>query len=67
MNAHRESFYRCTIASPEGRRVAHVRAWDAREAEELFRAELRADGLDAAGPVEVAALGDAPGPLALAS
>ncbi|WP_041453752.1 hypothetical protein [Anaeromyxobacter dehalogenans] len=67
MNAHRESFYRCTIASPEGRRVAHIRAWDAREAEELFRAELRAEELEAAGPIEVVALGDAHGALALAS
>lgn len=51
----RESFYRCIFSSPRSRRVAHVRAWDADEALQLFRTELRADGVDERGAIEVSA------------
>lgn len=67
MNVHRESFFRCSTASAQGPRVAHVRAWDACEAAELFRAELRADGLEDDGEVEVAALEGEDAPAVLAS
>ncbi len=53
MQEKRESFYRCVFSSPRSRRVAHVRAWDADEALQLFRTELRADGVDERGAIEV--------------
>jgi DNA replicative helicase MCM subunit Mcm2 (Cdc46/Mcm family) len=54
MIAHRETFYRCTFSSPRTRLIAHVRAWDADEAVQLFRTELRTDGVDERGTIEVA-------------
>lgn len=56
MQVKRESFYRCIFSSPRSRRVAHVRAWDADEAEQLFRTELRTDGVDERGTIEVVPL-----------
>jgi len=56
MRLHRESFYRCTFSSKQSRRVAHVRAWDAEEAALLFRTELKADGVNERGTIEVAEL-----------
>ncbi len=53
MPVKRESFYRCVFSSNSSRRVAHVRAWDAREAEQLFRTELETDGVDERGTIEV--------------
>jgi hypothetical protein len=53
MKAQRESFYRCTFSSPRSRRVAHVRAWDAGEAVQLFRSELRTDGVEERGTIQV--------------
>ncbi len=53
MQEKRESFYRCIFSSPRSRRVAHVRAWDAGEALQLFRTELEADGVDERGAIEV--------------
>ncbi len=50
----RESFFECSITSPEGRRTAHVRAWTAQEAEHLFRQVLAEDGFDLPGKVVVA-------------
>ena len=41
MTPDRESFFRCTFSSPRRTSVAHVAAWDAREAVQLFSAELR--------------------------
>ena len=57
MRVRRESFYRCTLSSPDLLHTAHVRAWDADEAAQLFLAELRTDGVDERGTVEVTALG----------
>jgi DNA replicative helicase MCM subunit Mcm2 (Cdc46/Mcm family) len=54
---HRETFYRCTFSSARSRRVAHVRAWDVGEAVQLFRTELRTDGVDERGTIEAADLG----------
>jgi hypothetical protein len=59
MKEKRESFYRCVFSSPRSRRVAHVRAWDAGEAVQLFRTELRADGVDERGAIEVLPFGGA--------
>lgn len=42
----RESVYVCTYARGDGDLVAHVRAWDDREAAELFARELELE-LDA--------------------
>jgi hypothetical protein len=53
MQTKRESFYRCVFTSAHSRRVAHVRAWDSDEAVQLFRMELRADGVRERGSFEV--------------
>ncbi len=53
MRIKRESFYRCIFTSPRSRRVAHVRAWDAREAVQLFRTELETDGVEERGTIQV--------------
>jgi len=53
MPSKRESIYRCVFSSPGLQRVAHVRAWDADEAAELFQTELRADGYQKRGAIEV--------------
>jgi len=59
MQVMRESFYRCVFSSPRSRRVAHVRAWDAEEAVQLFRTELRTEGVEERGTIEVFLFGDA--------
>jgi hypothetical protein len=41
---HRESVYVCTYTAGEDEHVAHVRAWDDREAAELFACEIELDG-----------------------
>lgn len=51
----RESFFECSLTTPEGRRTAHVRAWTAKEAEDLFRRVLAEEGLAGEGTVVVAA------------
>ncbi len=53
MIEQRETFYRCTFSSPSSRLVAHVRAWDADEAVQLFRTELQGDGVGEHGTIEV--------------
>ena len=58
MQTKRETFYRCTFTSPSGRQVAHVRAWDLEEARQLFKSELRAEGITERGRVEVERLGE---------
>jgi hypothetical protein len=40
---HRESVYVCTYAQGPDRIVGRVRAWDGREAAQLFAAELEAE------------------------
>ena len=47
----REAVFECTYASAEVVRVAHVRAWDVREAMELFADELRSDGVADGGEI----------------
>lgn len=47
---HRESVYVCTYTVGEDERVAHVRAWNRREAAELFAREIELDSeLDSEG------------------
>jgi hypothetical protein len=41
---HRESVYVCTYTAGEDEHVAHVRAWDDREAAELFACEIEMEG-----------------------
>ncbi len=66
MKMQRESFYRCVFESSKSRRVAHVRAWDADEAAQLFQTELRSDGVTERGTIEVFPFGDAAGEAAAA-
>jgi hypothetical protein len=40
---HRESVYLCTLVAGDEEQEAHVRAWDAREAAELFAREVELD------------------------
>jgi hypothetical protein len=40
---HRESVYVCTYRAADGEHVAHVCAWDDREAAELCASELQLD------------------------
>ncbi len=60
MHDIRESSFECRFDSPSRHRVAHVRAWDAKEALQLFEAELRADGVEEPGVFAVAPVGGAP-------
>jgi hypothetical protein len=56
MHDIRESSFQCQFDSASRRRTGHVRAWDAKEALQLFMVELRADGVDEAGDVVVSPL-----------
>ena len=53
MHDVRERPFQCEFESASRHWVAHVRAWDAQEALQLFIAELRAEGIDEAGDVTV--------------
>jgi hypothetical protein len=53
MNATREAVFECTYASAARLWTAHVRAWDAGEAVELFAHELRVDGVAESGTISV--------------
>jgi len=49
--ASRESFFEC-IFNPDGNEYRfHVRAWNAKEAEEHIRASLRDNGVRDSGPL----------------
>ncbi|HTT70349.1 MAG TPA: hypothetical protein VMG32_03930 [Anaeromyxobacteraceae bacterium] len=49
----RESFFLCRYTSPRARRTSHVRAWDEREAAQLFQTELVEEDLREPGTIEV--------------
>ena len=49
----RESFYECVYVRDGSEYRFHVRAWDAKEAEAHFRAELLADGIREPGKLVV--------------
>ncbi|HET8540761.1 MAG TPA: hypothetical protein VFL83_12900 [Anaeromyxobacter sp.] len=53
MHDIRESSFNCRFESASRRRVARVRAWDAKEALQLFVIDLRADGVEEEGEVVV--------------
>ncbi len=53
MHDVRESSFECRFDSPSRHRVAHIRAWDEKEALQLFEAELRADGVEEPGEFAV--------------
>lgn len=57
MNAIREVVYECWYASSAQQRTAHVRAWDLREAVELFAQELRLEGVAEDGRICARAFG----------
>jgi hypothetical protein len=57
MHDIREIPFQCQFDSASRHWVAHVRAWDAQEALQLFVAELRADGIDEAGEVMISPIG----------
>jgi hypothetical protein len=59
MTPEREIFFRCTFSSTRRTSVAHIAAWDAREALQLFEAELRGEGVGERGTIEVASLAGA--------
>ena len=50
---HRESIYVCTYAQGDERVVGRVRAWDHREAAQLFAFELQSEGALPVGPQDV--------------
>jgi hypothetical protein len=50
---HRESVYVCTYAQGDARVVGRVRAWDHREAAQLFAFELQSEDALPAGPNDV--------------
>ena len=54
MHDIRESSFECQFDSVTHTRVARIRAWDAKEALQLFVAELRADGVEEPGEVMAA-------------
>jgi hypothetical protein len=56
MTPEREIFFRCTFSSPHRTSVAHITAWDAGEAVQLFQAELQDEGVGERGTIEVASL-----------
>jgi hypothetical protein len=53
MTRTREAFFECSYTSGEASRTAHLRAWSAAEAEELFREVLAEEGVQADGPIVV--------------
>ncbi|MFO0585605.1 MAG: hypothetical protein U0229_25255 [Anaeromyxobacter sp.] len=56
MTVERETLFRCTFSSPVRTTTAHLAAWDAGEAVQLFTDELRGEGVGEKGSIEVAAL-----------
>ena len=49
----RESIFVCRFTSRHDRRTAHMRAWDEREAEQVFRDELAGEDVHEPGTIEV--------------
>lgn len=54
MATEREAFFECSFTSAHDHRTAHVRAWTAEEAEDLFRDILLEDGVREPGSIVVA-------------
>ena len=53
MSTPREKVYRCTLVTGSRRVTGHVRAWNEREAVQLFREELADSGVTARGDILV--------------
>jgi len=53
MSTPREKIYRCTLVTSSRRLTGRVRAWDEREAVQVFREELSVAGVTARGNVLV--------------
>jgi hypothetical protein len=53
----RETVFVCSCRSGEAFRVAHVLAWDDREAADLFALEMDEEGLEEASDIMVRAAG----------
>jgi len=53
MSTPREKIYRCTLVTGSRRVTGHVRAWNEREAVQLFREELAESGVTARGDIMV--------------
>lgn len=60
MSGIREAVFECTYVSAALQRRAHVRAWDAQEASELFAHELLDDGVEEGGEISVRVPGASP-------
>jgi hypothetical protein len=56
MSTPGEKIYRCTLVTGSRRLTGHVRAWNERDAVELFREELADTGVTARGNVLVKSL-----------
>ncbi len=55
----REALFECTFHTGSRRYQSYVRAWDRQEAAEIFELELRQDGVDERGTLDVRPLGGA--------
>ena len=53
MSTPREKIYRCALVTSSRHLTGHVRAWNEREAVQLFREELAISGVTARGRVLV--------------
>jgi hypothetical protein len=53
MSSHREIFFDCRFSQEQNEYQFHVRAWNAKEAEEHFRASLRDNGVGESGTLSI--------------
>jgi hypothetical protein len=53
MSLHREKSYECVFAQDRNEYRFHVRAWNAQEAEEHFRASLHDNGVRDGGTLSI--------------
>ena len=53
MSSHRENSYECIFAQDRNEYHFHVRAWNAKEAEEHFRASLHDNGVRDDGTMSI--------------
>lgn len=53
MSSHRERSFECVFAQDRNEYRFHMRAWNAKEAEEYLRASLRDNGVMEAGTLSI--------------
>jgi hypothetical protein len=58
MSTPREKVFRCTLKNRTRSLSGHFRAWDEREAAQLFREELSSTGVALRGTIQVKNLAD---------